>query len=127
MLLLQVNDRVRMKFDESLCPAAYSEGLAMTSSAPYAFGVDPTWHGTRTELQFLNSVKMKISILLGALHLPVFSHVAAACPSHTYACLSLSSWDAQIPQIGEVLVLGHVPRTPVAHPCMSRMSRSLLC
>lgn len=63
--MAQLTDRVKMHFDETLCPAAYSEGLAMNSQSPYPFGVDPTWKGTRTELQFLNSVKMKISILLG--------------------------------------------------------------
>lgn len=32
---------------------------------PYRFGVDPSWRGSRTELPFLNSLKMKMSILFG--------------------------------------------------------------
>ena len=60
-----LTDRAAMILDRSQCPAAFEAGLEMTSSAPYAFGVDPTWHGTRSELTYLNSLKMKMSIIMG--------------------------------------------------------------
>ncbi|XP_014462887.1 V-type proton ATPase 116 kDa subunit a 3 [Alligator mississippiensis] len=48
---------------------------------PYPFGIDPIWSLTKNHLNFLNSFKMKMSVILGIVHmsfgvlLGVFNHV----------------------------------------------------
>uniref|UniRef100_A0A0D3C2L7 V-type proton ATPase subunit a n=1 Tax=Brassica oleracea var. oleracea TaxID=109376 RepID=A0A0D3C2L7_BRAOL len=49
---------------DTTCSDAYTTGLVKYRD-PYPFGVDPSWRGSRTELPYLNSLKMKMSILLG--------------------------------------------------------------
>lgn len=68
-----ISSRISIAFNHELCPDAANNGLvpgrgaSVNVSNPYPIGIDPTWHGTRSELPFLNSLKMKMSVILGAL------------------------------------------------------------
>ncbi|XP_042042171.1 V-type proton ATPase subunit a1-like [Salvia splendens] len=52
------------KCRDATCSKARTIGLIKVGDT-YPFGVDPSWRGSRSELPFLNSLKMKMSILFG--------------------------------------------------------------
>jgi hypothetical protein len=50
-------------------PAGITPGTVLEDSHVYYLGVDPIWHGRKTELPYFNSLKMKMSIIMGVLHM----------------------------------------------------------
>ncbi|GAB4815451.1 hypothetical protein N2152v2_002497 [Parachlorella kessleri] len=102
-----ITNPVEMRLNATLCPSAFKTGLAMTvvasrqpgqlAGSAYPVGVDPAWHGTRTELPFLNSMKMKLSIILGVVQMNL--GVILSYFNQRYFSDTLSTLCEFIPQI----------------------------
>ncbi|KAF4369594.1 hypothetical protein G4B88_021399 [Cannabis sativa] len=63
----------------------------------YPFGLDPVWHGTRSELPFLNSLKMKMSILIGVTQMNL--GIVISYFNALYFKNSINVWFQFIPQL----------------------------
>jgi len=83
----------------SRCPEASQTGVVMDPSmdTPYPFGLDPVWHGTKTELQFTNSMKMKMSVIMGVVQMS--AGICLSLLNHLHARDRLSLYFEFIPQI----------------------------
>lgn len=93
-----LTDPELIMMDPASCPSAFSTGLEMKQYGKgYAFGVDPAWHGTRTELPFLNSLKMKMSILFGVAQMNL--GIVLSYFNQSYFADGLSTWCEFIPQM----------------------------
>ncbi|CAH9056489.1 unnamed protein product [Cuscuta europaea] len=81
---------------DTSCSEATTIGLIKTRHT-YPFGVDPAWHGSRSELPFLNSLKMKLSILLGVAQMNL--GVLLSYFNAKYFRNSVNIWCQFIPQV----------------------------
>ncbi|KAL4300652.1 hypothetical protein AHAS_Ahas17G0222300 [Arachis hypogaea] len=78
------------------CRDASTTGLIKVRNT-YPFGLDPVWHGTRSELPFLNSLKMKMSILLGVCQMNL--GIILSYFNAKYFGSSIDVWHQFVPQM----------------------------
>ncbi|KAJ7978504.1 V-type proton ATPase subunit a [Quillaja saponaria] len=78
------------------CRDATTAGLIKVHRT-YPFGLDPVWHGSRSELPFLNSLKMKMSILLGVAQMNL--GILLSYFNALFFRNSLNTWFQFIPQM----------------------------
>ncbi|KAI5450460.1 H(+)-transporting V0 sector ATPase subunit a [Naganishia albida] len=70
---------------------------AIPTGTTYLFGLDPAWHGADNALVFTNSYKMKMSIILGVIHM-TFA-ICLQVPNHLKFKKYINIWCEFIPQI----------------------------
>ena len=76
----------------------YAEGNVPTwNGKTYAFGLDPAWHGTKGELPFTNSMKMKMSIIMGVAQMDL--GIIMSLMNALYFRKPVDIWHGFVPQI----------------------------
>mmetsp|Transcript_17767 Transcript_17767/g.24563 ORF Transcript_17767/g.24563 Transcript_17767/m.24563 type:complete len:848 (+) Transcript_17767:114-2657(+) len=103
----------------SRCEAGAKDGLIMNPEldTPYMIGVDPVWHGTKTELQFTNSMKMKMSVIMGVVQMTAGIFLSAV--NHRHFKDNLSMICEFIPQVLFLMAMfGYLSLLIIAKWCM---------
>ncbi|CAG8497086.1 287_t:CDS:10 [Paraglomus brasilianum] len=80
-------------------PENYTVGQAVEAVqvGVYPFGVDPAWHGADNSLIFINSYKMKMSVVFGVIQMSF--GIALTVFNYTYFKKKLSIWTEFLPQM----------------------------
>ncbi|PLW25622.1 hypothetical protein PCANC_26498 [Puccinia coronata f. sp. avenae] len=82
------------KWPEHISPGTVTAELTETR---YPIGIDPNWHGAENNLIFTNSLKMKMSIILGVIHM-TFA-ICLQVPNHLFFGRFSSIWAEFLPQL----------------------------
>eukprot|EP01134_Creolimax_fragrantissima_P005555 CFRG5555T1 len=99
-----------------LCPMC-PDGCGWNGN-PYPIGVDPTWTLAENKLNFLNSFKMKVSVLIGVVHMSI--GICMQCVNHLYFNQGYRVWAEFFPQIIFLLaIFGYMDLMILMKWCMS--------
>lgn len=71
--------------------------IAERTGSIYPFGLDPNWHGATNSLVFTNSYKMKMSIIIGVLHMTFATCLQV--PNHIHFKKVRNIWAEFVPQV----------------------------
>ncbi|KNZ63961.1 uncharacterized protein VP01_1080g15 [Puccinia sorghi] len=82
------------KWPDQISPGTVTAEL---TDARYPLGIDPNWHGAENNLIFTNSLKMKMSIILGVIHM-TFA-ICLQVPNHIFFGRFNSIWAEFLPQL----------------------------
>ncbi|CAD5123273.1 DgyrCDS11632 [Dimorphilus gyrociliatus] len=84
-------------FTNSTGTRALDPNTTEWSGSPYWYGMDPVWQMSLNKISFLNTFKMKTSVILGIIHM--FSGVILSLSNHRYFGNTLNIFCEFIPQV----------------------------
>ena len=81
----------------------FDSGVKKEADCVYPVGVDPIWYISAQEIQYLNSIKMKISVILGVFHMSL--GIVQKGFNAYYRDDKLELWHEFVPQLTMLLCL----------------------